>query len=163
MKSYLAFTAGLLALFREVDAVPAQNHLGLSITARANPPAFFLAGDSTTAVQSSGGGGWGNGFLSFLEPPAWGENLGHNGATTVSFVEGGDWHTVLGLVADNRDEFDTYVTIQFGHNDQKPEKGISLEQFQANLENLASEVKEAGVTPVSPIVTTLRPSVVFNI
>lgn len=118
-------------------------------SAAANPPAFFLAGDSTTAVQSSGGGGWGNGFLSFLVSPAWGENLGHNGATTVSFVDGGDWDTVLGYVSDNRDEFDTYVTIQFGHNDQKPEKGISLEQFQTNLENLATEVKEAGATPVS--------------
>lgn len=118
-------------------------------SAAANPPAFFLAGDSTTAVQSSGGGGWGNGFLSFLVSPAWGENLGHNGATTVSCVDGGDWDTVLGYVSDNRDEFDTYVTIQFGHNDQKPEKGISLEQFQTNLENLATEVKEAGATPVS--------------
>ena len=151
MKSYLALTAGFLAWFRTAGAAPGQNLLGLSVAARANPPAFFLAGDSTTAVQSSGGGGWGNGFLSFLESPAWGENLGHNGATTVSFVEGGDWDTVLGLVADNRDEFDTYVTIQFGHNDQKPEKGISLEQFQTNLENLASEVKEAGATPVGLI------------
>lgn len=122
---------------------------GTTSSAAANPPAFFLAGDSTTAVQSSGGGGWGNGFLSFLVSPAWGENLGHNGATTASFVDGGDWATVLGYVSDNRDEFDTYVTIQFGHNDQKPEKGISLEQFQTNLENLATEVKEAGATPVS--------------
>ena len=27
------------------------------------PPYFILAGDSTTAVQSEGGGGWGTGFL----------------------------------------------------------------------------------------------------
>ncbi|RYP51587.1 hypothetical protein DL768_003094 [Monosporascus sp. mg162] len=124
-----------------------------ALAAAANPPAFILAGDSTTAVQSAGGGGWGNGFLSFLKPPAWGENLGHNGATTVSFVEGGDWDTVLGYVEDSREDFDVYVTIQFGHNDQKPDKGISLEQFQENLERLAEEVKGAGGTPI--LVTSL--------
>ncbi|RYP14640.1 hypothetical protein DL765_006255 [Monosporascus sp. GIB2] len=125
----------------------------LALAAAANPPAFILAGDSTTAVQSAGGGGWGNGFLSFLEPPAWGKNLGHNGATTVSFVKGGDWDAVLGYVEDGRGDFDVYVTIQFGHNDQKPDKGISLEQFQANLERLVGEVKEAGGTPI--LVTSL--------
>jgi hypothetical protein len=35
--------------------------------------------------------GWGNGFLGTLVNGAWGINLGHNGATTVSFVAGGDW------------------------------------------------------------------------
>ncbi|KAH9909541.1 SGNH hydrolase-type esterase domain-containing protein [Xylariomycetidae sp. FL2044] len=117
-------------------------------------PYFVLAGDSTTAVQSTGGGGWGNGFLSFLISPASGVNLGHNGATTVSFVSGGDWANVLSIVGQQKAaDFDTYVTIQFGHNDQKPEKGISLEQFQTNLENLAQEVKEAGATPI--LVTSL--------
>ncbi|RYP78173.1 hypothetical protein DL771_000650 [Monosporascus sp. 5C6A] len=125
----------------------------LAPAAAANPPAFILAGDSTTAVQSAGGGGWGNGFLSFLEPPAWGKNLGHNGATTVSFVADGDWDAVLGYVGDSREDFDVYVTIQFGHNDQKPDRGISLEQFQANLERLAEEVKGAGGTPI--LVTSL--------
>jgi len=76
------------------------------------PTAFFLAGDSTTAVQSAGGGGWGNGFLSFLRNGAWGVNYGHNGATTVSFVAGGDWDVVLGRVGEAKGEFDVYVTIQ---------------------------------------------------
>lgn len=50
--------------------------------ARADKPAaFFLAGDSTTAVQSTGGGGWGNGFLNTtLKNGATGKNYGHNGA-----------------------------------------------------------------------------------
>lgn len=75
-------------------------------------PAFFLAGDSTTATQSINGGGWGNGFLSFLRSPAWGVNYGHNGATTVSFVNGGDWATVLGQVENATRDFDVFVTIQ---------------------------------------------------
>ena len=76
------------------------------------PAAFFLAGDSTTAVQSTNGGGWGNGFLSFLRNGAWGINYGHNGATTVSFVAGGDWATVIGRVEESTSDFDVYVTIQ---------------------------------------------------
>lgn len=37
---------------------------------------------------------------------------------------------------------------QFGHNDQKAAANISLSEYQSNLENLATEVKEAGGTPV---------------
>lgn len=88
---------------------------------QSKPPAFFLAGDSTTAVQSTGGGGWGNGFLATLKSPAFGVNKGHNGATTVSFVDGGDWKQVLDLVKNATSKYDVYVTIQFGHNDQVSE------------------------------------------
>ncbi|KAF2967663.1 hypothetical protein GQX73_g5904 [Xylaria multiplex] len=117
--------------------------------AAAKPPAFFLAGDSTTAVQSTGGGGWGNGFLSFLSSPAFGANKGHNGATTKSFVDGGDWAVVTGLVAENVAGYDTYVTIQFGHNDQKTTSGVTLAQYQRNLVALANDVWELGGIPVS--------------
>ncbi|GKT84428.1 GDSL-like lipase/acylhydrolase [Colletotrichum tofieldiae] len=34
--------------------------------------------------------------------------------------------------------------LQFGHNDQKPEKNISLDQYQTNLGNLAKEIKALG-------------------
>ncbi|KAI0509010.1 SGNH hydrolase-type esterase domain-containing protein [Xylaria bambusicola] len=118
------------------------------MTAAANPPAFILAGDSTTAVQSTGGGGWGNGFISFLNSPAWGVNKGHNGATTKSFVDGGDWSVVTGLVSESIASYDTYVTIQFGHNDQKNTSGLTLEQYQTNLVNLANEIWELGATPI---------------
>ncbi|OLN86867.1 Rhamnogalacturonan acetylesterase RhgT 2 [Colletotrichum chlorophyti] len=114
----------------------------------AKPPAFFLAGDSTTAVQSTGGGGWGNGFLSFLKKPAFGTNYGRNGRTTVDYVSQGHWATVKKAVEDNKAKFDVYVTIQFGHNDQKPEKNISLDQYQTNLGNLAKEIKALGATPI---------------
>lgn len=74
--------------------------------------AFFLAGDSTTAIQSTNGGGWGTGFLSFLRNGARGVNYGHNGATTVSFVAGGDWATVIGEVKNATADYEVYVTIQ---------------------------------------------------
>ncbi|KAF2099834.1 SGNH hydrolase [Rhizodiscina lignyota] len=112
------------------------------------PPFFALAGDSTTAIQSSGGGGWGNGFLSVLKPPASGVNLGHDGATTVSFVAGGDWDSTLSYVRNHSAEYDCYVTIQFGHNDQKPAANISLAEYTTNLESLAKDVFKAHATPI---------------
>jgi hypothetical protein len=80
-----------------------------SPVASSNPPlandaevdgssAFVLAGDSTTAVN----GGWGDGFIQTLQVPANGKNLGHSGATTVSFRAGGDWNKVLSSVKEFR-------------------------------------------------------------
>ncbi|KAH6843214.1 SGNH hydrolase-type esterase domain-containing protein [Chaetomium sp. MPI-CAGE-AT-0009] len=116
---------------------------------RAKPPAFILAGDSTTAVN----GGWGDGFVEILRNGAIGHNKGHSGATTASFVAGGDWKTVLNLVQTNKAKHDCYVTIQFGHNDQKSTSGVSISQFQTNLQNMANQVKAAGGTPI--ILTSL--------
>jgi lysophospholipase L1-like esterase len=78
------------------------------------PAAFFLAGDSTTAVINAAktGGGWGNGFLATLKNGAIGFNFGHNGATTVSFRNGGDWANVLAGVAANKTKYTPFVTIQ---------------------------------------------------
>lgn len=132
----------LLAVPFTVAAAPAACH-------EAKTPAFFLAGDSTTAI----GGGWGDGFLATLRSGATGQNKGHNGATTASFVAGGDWATVLGLVKDNKAKYECYVTIQFGHNDQKTTSNVTIAQFQSNLESMAKQVRSAGATPI--ILTSL--------
>ncbi|PSR75192.1 hypothetical protein BD289DRAFT_487217, partial [Coniella lustricola] len=96
-------------------AASAASALAASTNTNTNttkPPAFFLAGDSMTAIQSTDGGGYGNGFLSFLRAPAWGLNLGHDGATTVSFVQGGDWANLLSNVtAAAADGYQPFVTI----------------------------------------------------
>lgn len=81
------------------------------------PPAFFLAGDSMTAVQSADGGGYGLGFLSFLKSPAWGIDYGQNGATTVSFVQGGvqgNWTAVMSALEGAKEEFEVFVPIMVG-------------------------------------------------
>ncbi|ATZ50485.1 hypothetical protein BCIN_05g08330 [Botrytis cinerea B05.10] len=121
----------------------------------ANPPAFILAGDSTTAVQNAAltGGGWGDGFIATLRNGAGGINYGHNGATTVSFVNGGDWAKVLASVAKYKADYTTFVTIQFGHNDQKATANISVAEYMDNLKNMAEDVKAAGGTPI--LVTSL--------
>ncbi|TVY27706.1 Rhamnogalacturonan acetylesterase [Lachnellula hyalina] len=116
-------------------------------------PVFFLAGDSTTATITSGGGGWGDGFLSTLINGATGINFGHNGRTTVSFVQGGDWANVLSAVKNHTGVYDPYVTIQFGHNDQKAAANISIAQFSTNLANMVSDVHTAGGTPI--LITSL--------
>ncbi|KAK5634055.1 hypothetical protein RRF57_009769 [Xylaria bambusicola] len=64
----------------------------------AKPPAFFLAGDSTTAII----GGWGRGLLAPLIEPAWGINFGLSGATTESFQARGYWANVTSHVKRTR-------------------------------------------------------------
>lgn len=119
------------------------------------PPAFFLAGDSTTAIQSTDGGGWGDGFLATLrkDKGSFGINYGHNGFTTVTFKNQGDWSWVLDSVNKYKATHEPYVTIQFGHNDQKVDKNISVAQFEENLTNFVSDVRVAGGTPI--LVTSL--------
>lgn len=111
---------------------------------QAKPPAFFLAGDSTTAVN----GGWGNGFISQLKAPAWGVNIGKSGATTRSYEAGGYWANITSHLRQYSFEYDSYVTISFGHNDQRPENGVTYAQYQANLIRFANEVKSLGGTPL---------------
>ncbi|KAK4237188.1 SGNH hydrolase-type esterase domain-containing protein [Achaetomium macrosporum] len=135
----------LLALL----AAPSLAMAAPVVDSEANPPAFFLAGDSTTAVN----GGWGDGFVAILRNGAIGQNKGHSGATTASFVAGGDWETVLDLVKNNKAKYNCFVTIQFGHNDQKATSGVSISQFQTNLQNMAKQVDSAGGTPI--ILTSL--------
>jgi hypothetical protein len=40
------------------------------------------------------------------------------------------------------------TVFQFGHNDQKASANISIEEYSANLKELALEAKAAGARPV---------------
>lgn len=101
-------------------AVPAPSKGPGSKGPPCNKAAFFLAGDSTTAQQSAGGGGWGNGFLTTLTNGNFGMNYGHNGATTVSFRNGGDWARVLAKVNQSTAlDYETFVTIQVCEKGEK--------------------------------------------
>ncbi|GAB7360299.1 hypothetical protein MBLNU230_g8057t1 [Neophaeotheca triangularis] len=114
-----------------------------------SPAYFLLAGDSTTAPQTTGGGGWGNGFLNTtLRSPASGRNLGVNGRTTASFVSDGYWADLLALSQNHSETDSVYVTIQFGHNDQKPDRNVSLTDYATNLLSLATEAAATGAEPI---------------
>ncbi|KAK4623819.1 Rhamnogalacturonan acetylesterase RhgT [Fulvia fulva] len=127
-------------------AISASTTYAAAIASRsALPPFFLVAGDSTTAK----GGGWGDGFLeTTLSSPASGINYGHSGTTTVSFRALGDWDTVLEEAEGHKYAYDVFVTIQFGHNDQKPAANISLSQFAANLATFVDEVRSVGAEPI---------------
>ena len=158
----LAYVASAVALPRQLFGRDKPKH---------KPVAFFLAGDSTTATN----GGWGDAFLPLLSNNATGINYGHGGATTVSFVAGGDWASVINSVKEHRNDYHPYVTIQvcklvplpskrsmkkiltrgykFGHNDQKEAANISIARFEENLTRFVSDVRLAGGTPI--LVTSL--------
>ncbi|KAI1340302.1 carbohydrate esterase family 12 protein [Xylariaceae sp. FL0016] len=128
---------GILAGTVSAAALPRDN-------CTSKPPAFFLAGDSTTAYD----GGWGDGFLAPLISPAWGLNIGQSGATTASYLRGGNWTNITTHVRDYADEYDVYVTISFGHNDQKADSNVTFVEYQQNLIDFANEVKSLGGTPL---------------
>ncbi|RPB11009.1 SGNH hydrolase [Morchella conica CCBAS932] len=134
--------------FQIVAAAPAKHQKA----AESKPSVFLLAGDSTTATQAANGGGWGDGFKNFtLKAPSFAINYGHNGATTSSFISGGDWATVLGKVEAYAGNSTVYVTIQFGHNDMKLTN--YTETFKTNLRRMVADVKERNGEPV--LVTSL--------
>ncbi|KAK7403702.1 hypothetical protein QQX98_010505 [Neonectria punicea] len=119
--------------------------VGASPTSRQEKsPIFFLAGDSTT----KGDGGWGSGFLPTLKSPAWGLNFAVQGTTTRSFVRGGYWANVTDHTAKYAAKHDIYVTISFGHNDQKSGSGVNTTQYKANLIELGTTIKELGGRPL---------------
>lgn len=93
------------ALFAVAQATPIANS---NVERAAKSPAFFLAGDSTTAV----GSGWGDGFLTTLANGSVGKNLAKSGATTASFVSDGVWANVLAAVKASESTYTPYVTIQ---------------------------------------------------
>ncbi|KAL4784121.1 SGNH hydrolase-type esterase domain-containing protein [Aspergillus varians] len=101
-------------------------------TKLALPPAFFLAGDSTTAPD----GGWGDAFVASLTSNSTGTNSGHSGATTGSFRSD----------ATRTSTYTPYVTIQFGHNDQKTDAGVAT--FLDNLVQFDKDVRDAGGQPI---------------
>ncbi|KAK2740088.1 hypothetical protein FQN55_009037 [Onygenales sp. PD_40] len=108
----------------------------------AQAPAFFLAGDSTTAPL----GGWGPAFIPSLTNGSIGTNFAASGRTTTSFRADGYWDQVLEAVAESAATHIPYVTIQFGHNDQKTDAG--LEVFVDNLVEMDGEVRAAGGVPI---------------
>ncbi|KAL4876939.1 SGNH hydrolase-type esterase domain-containing protein [Aspergillus karnatakaensis] len=109
-------------------------------------PYFITIGDSTVAVN----GGWGDGFLSFVDDPADGQNRGKSGSTTVSWRANGRWAALVQNINETVADYDTIVTIQFGHNDQK---SLTLDEYRENLVTLAGDIQALGATPI--IITPL--------
>ncbi|CEN60924.1 hypothetical protein ASPCAL07595 [Aspergillus calidoustus] len=124
-----------LALFTFTTANP------LPVPKATKPPFFITIGDSTVAVN----GGWGDGFLSFVHDPADGTNRGKSGSTTVSWRANGRWAALVENINSTLADYETIVTMQFGHNDQK---SLTLDEYRDNLEGLVSDLQDLGATPI---------------
>jgi lysophospholipase L1-like esterase len=126
----------------------------LAVAAPAQQPAqpiraskIILIGDSTTAVI----GGWGPSFCAFhVTSAAACVNLARGGRSSGSYRADGSWDLALAEMK-TRGYADTWVLIQFGHNDQpgKPGRSTDLQtEFPANLRRYVAEVRAAGAKPV---------------
>lgn len=108
---------------------------------------IILVGDSTTQV----GSGWGGSFCakhvtSFIACV----NLGRGGRSTFSYRAEGSWDLALAEMKTGGFA-QTYVLIQFGHNDQPGKPGRSTDlatEFPANLVRYVDEVRATGAIPV---------------
>jgi lysophospholipase L1-like esterase len=108
---------------------------------------IVLVGDSTTAVHS----GWGGSFCEHhVTSFAACVNLARGGRSTLSYRTEGSWKLAL-AEARTPGFVDTWILIQFGHNDQpgKPGRSTDLEkEFPANLRRYVAEARGAHAHPV---------------
>ncbi len=108
---------------------------------------IVLVGDSTTAVNS----GWGGAFCATrITSNVACVNLGRGGRSTKTYRDEGSWSLALGEMRGGA-FVDTYVLIQFGHNDAygRAERLTALKtQSPANLKRYVKEARAAGAHPV---------------
>ena len=108
---------------------------------------IVLVGDSTTAVQ----GGWGGAFCAeHVTSLTACVNLARGGRSSGSYIAEGSWELALGELR-TPGFVNTWVLIQFGHNDQPGKPGRSTDlatEFPANLRRYVKEARAAGAKPV---------------
>ena len=112
-------------------------------------------GDSTMAVKS----GYGPGFCALMVEPVACVNMAKGGRSTGSYRAEGSWTQVMEQLKTNSAFKDTYVLIQFGHNDQPGKPGRSTDlatEFPANLAQYVDDVKSTGAKAVLVTALTRR-------
>jgi lysophospholipase L1-like esterase len=113
----------------------------------AKPIRVILVGDSTMATKS----GYGDALCARFVSEVKCINLARGGRSSSSFRREKRWDEVQSLLQDSGAYSQTYVLVQFGHNDQ-PGKGDRatdlVTEFPANMARYAQEVKALGGVPV---------------
>jgi len=125
--------------------------LVLCLAFSARPPRLriFLSGDSTMSekdMRAYPETGWGMPFVHFWDEGVEVVNRARNGRSTRTFLSEGLW---AGLLADMA--AGDYVFVQFGHNDESPEKAdryTTVEVYVANLRRFVGEVRDRKGIPV---------------
>jgi lysophospholipase L1-like esterase len=114
------------------------------------PVTVYLAGDSTMAEKlptKRPETGWGEMLGQYFRPDEVRiANRALNGRSTRTFISEGHWTAITdSLVAGD------YVFIQFGHNDESPDKVDRYtppDDFKRNLARMVADVRAKGATPV---------------
>jgi lysophospholipase L1-like esterase len=110
---------------------------------------LWLCGDSTMSIKEPKAfpeTGWGMPFVYFWDTSVNVKNLAKNGRSTKTFISEGLWKSVI----DNAKEGD-YVFIQFGHNDESPDKKeryATPDTFKMNLNRFINEARSKNAIPV---------------
>lgn len=108
----------------------------------------ILVGDSTMATKS----GYGDALCARFKPEVDCVNLARGGRSSGSFRAEGLWNRVQELLNQSAASgINTYVLIQFGHNDQPGKPGRSTDlvtEFPVNMTRYVNEVKQWGGVPV---------------
>jgi lysophospholipase L1-like esterase len=123
--------------------------ISLSATA-APPPRVILVGDSTMASET----GYGDALCNLLKPEVHCVNRAKGGRSTSSYRAEGSWDAILSLLHQPTTGEQTYVLIQFGHNDQPGKPGRSTDLVTEYPANLARYVHEVQVAHAIPILIT---------
>lgn len=114
-----------------------------------NKPVIWLCGDSTMSEKLTIAypeTGWGMPFKYFWDSTVQVKNLAKNDRSTKTFIAENLWQKVL----DSAKEGD-FVFIQFGHNDEVPEKKdryTTPEEFKNNLKKFIAESKAKKAIPI---------------
>jgi lysophospholipase L1-like esterase len=110
---------------------------------------IFLAGDSTMSVKEIKAypeTGWGMPFVYFWDSSVSIINKAKNGRSTKTFISEGLWKSITEEASSG-----DYVFIQFGHNDESPDKKeryATPDTFKMNLNRFIKEARGKGVIPV---------------
>jgi lysophospholipase L1-like esterase len=123
--------------------------LVLAAAAQSPPPPLriILVGDSTMAVKS----GYGPGFCADVIPEVTCINMAKGGRSSGSYRAEGSWAQVMEQLKHNSEFKNTYVLIQFGHNDQPGKPGRSTDlatEFPVNIRQYVEDVKSTGARTV---------------
>ena len=115
-----------------------------------NLPVVYLAGDSTVVDQDvEPWAAWGQMLPRFFDERVVVANHAESGETTKSFVGELRLAKIMSQI-----KAGDYLFIQFAHNDQKPQAGITLEIYKAMLKDYVAQARAKGATAV--LVTSMN-------
>lgn len=113
---------------------------------------IFLAGDSTVSIYDSSVAprtGWGQVLGDYMNKKVLVQNQATSGRSSKSFIDEGRLRKISDLI-----EKGDYLFIQFGHNDNKPDKERHTEPFSSYKRYLKKYIQHARNKQAVPVLIT---------